>query len=339
MNKNLYVISNEKIFHSEENYFCDNLDMKSTPEGLNNDFNVKIIARKSNINRAQKINLNSIKTFSNIFSYISEVIKSSKNNNSQFLLISLSPYTFIACIFLRLSGQKPYLYLRSDGYDEYKIILGTFGKFIYHLMFFLNSKISILISCRKYILRGKKGYVVSPSQLDQSWHQNYVNPKTDSIKLIYVGRIKKEKGIYSLMSLIKDQSKINLTIVGASEEDNKIAKQQNINIINIIKDKTKLINLYDENNIMILPSYTEGYPMVILEALSRLRPVIVFKEIEHVVENRKGIFVSNRDRKSLLEKINFIIDNYHSIQENMKFNRLPDNESFIQQLKAIISKD
>lgn len=339
MNKNLYVISNEKIFHSEENYFCDNLDMKSTPEGLNNDFNVKIIARKSNINRAQKINLNSIKTFSNIFSYISEVIKSSKNNNSQFLLISLSPYTFIACIFLRLSGQKPYLYLRSDGYDEYKIILGTFGKFIYHLMFFLNSKISILISCRKYILRGKKGYIVSPSQLDQSWHQNYVNPITDSIKLIYVGRIKKEKGIYSLMSLIKDQSKINLTIVGASEEDNKIAKQKNINIINIIKDKTKLINLYDENNIMILPSYTEGYPMVILEALSRLRPVIVFKEIEHVVENRKGIFVSNRDQKSLLDKINFIIDNYHSIQENMKFNKLPDNESFTQQLKAIISKD
>ena len=141
------------------------------------------------------------------------------------------------------------------------------------------------------------------------------------------------------MSLIKDQSKINLTIVGASEEDNKIAKQKNINIINIIKDKTKLINLYDENNIMILPSYTEGYPMVILEALSRLRPVIVFKEIEHVVENRKGIFVSNRDQKSLLDKINFIIDNYHSIQENMKFNKLPDNESFTQQLKAIISKD
>lgn len=339
MNKNLYVISNEKIFHSEENYFCDNLDMKSTPEGLNNDFNVKIIARKSNINRAQKINLNSIKTFSNIFSYIFEVMKSSKSDNSQFLLISLSPYTFVASIFLRFLGIKPYLYLRSDGYDEYKIILGSIGKFIYHLMFVLNSKISILISCRKYILKGKKGYIISPSQLDQSWHRNYVNPKIDRINLIYVGRIKKEKGIYSLLSLIKDQPKINLTIVGASEEDNKIAKQKNINVINIIKDKMKLINLYDENNIMILPSYTEGYPMVILEALSRLRPVIVFKEIEHVVENRQGIFVSNRDQQSLIEKINFIIDNYRSIQESMKSNSLPDNESFIKQFKVIISKN
>ena len=169
MKKNLYVISNEKIFHSEENYFCDNLDMKSTPEGLNKDFDVKIIARKSHTNRAQKIDLNTIKTFSNIFSYISEVIKSSKHDNSQFLLISLSPYTFIACIFLRLLGKKPYLYLRSNGYDEYRIILGTVGKFIYHLMFVLNSKISVLISCRKHILMGRKGYIVSPSQLDQNW--------------------------------------------------------------------------------------------------------------------------------------------------------------------------
>ena len=94
--------------------------------------------------------------------------------------------------------------------------------------------------------------------------------------------------------------------------------------------------MYDNNNITILPSYTEGYPMVILESLSRLRPVIVFKDIEHVVENRKGIFVSNRDYSSFNEKINYIINNYNTIQENMKSNKLPDNESFINELKEIL---
>ena len=76
--------------------------------------------------------------------------------------------------------------------------------------------------------------------------------------------------------------------------------------------------------------------MVILESLSRHRPVIIFKEIEHVVENRKGIFVSKRDYADLSEKINHIISNYDSIQESMKLNKLPDNKSFINQLKEIL---
>tara|TARA_A100001037_G_C14755475_1_gene459477 strand:- start:75 stop:632 length:558 start_codon:yes stop_codon:yes gene_type:complete len=184
---------------------------------------------------------------------------------------------------------------------------------------------------------GKKGYVVSPSQLDFSWHQNHVKPSINEIKLIYVGRIKKEKGIFSLLNLIKDQSKINLTIVGASKEDTKKINQSNVNIVEIVSNRNGLINLYDKNNITILPSFTEGYPMVVLESLSRHRPIIIFKEIEHVVEDRKGIFVSNRNYQSLYEKINYIIDNYNSIQESMKFNKLPDNDSFINKLKEILS--
>ena len=337
MKKTLYVISNEKISKKKESFFCDNLDMKTTPEGLNKEFKVKIIARKSEINRRQNINLENIRVFSNIFSYLYEVIKSSKDNDSKFLLISLTPYTFLASILLKFLGKKPFLYLRSNGYDEYKIILGSTGKFIYHLMFIIAVTITTLVSCRKHILMGKKGYVVSPSQLDQSWHENHIVPTTDKIKLIYVGRIKKEKGIFSLLNLIKNQPEINLTIVGASEEDAKVINQRNVNIIKIVEDKKKLIGLYDQNNILILPSYTEGYPMVILESLSRLRPVIVFKEIDHVINGRKGIFISNRNSHDLLEKINYIISNYRSIQDSMKSNKLPNNESFIKNMEEIMS--
>ena len=43
----LFIISNESIFESENKYFCDNLDIKSTPEGLSKSFQINIIARKS----------------------------------------------------------------------------------------------------------------------------------------------------------------------------------------------------------------------------------------------------------------------------------------------------
>ena len=93
------MISNEKITQNNKTFFCDNLDMKSTPEGLNRYFEVNIIARKSKKDRLQRINLQTIKTFSNIFSYTYEIMRSSKNKNSKFILISLTPYTFSRNLF------------------------------------------------------------------------------------------------------------------------------------------------------------------------------------------------------------------------------------------------
>ena len=78
--------------------------------------------------------------------------------------------------------------------------------------------------------------------------------------------------------------------------------------------------------------------MVLLEALARLRPVIIFKEIEYVIENKKGIFVAERNTESLFKKIEIIKKNYISIQNDMKKNSLPTNESFLKELCSIILK-
>ena len=42
----LFIISNESVFNYEGNFFCDNIDLKSTPEGLNKKFQVNLIAKK-----------------------------------------------------------------------------------------------------------------------------------------------------------------------------------------------------------------------------------------------------------------------------------------------------
>ena len=45
--KKLFIISNESIFEKEKKYFCDNIEMKTTPEGISKNFEVIIFARKS----------------------------------------------------------------------------------------------------------------------------------------------------------------------------------------------------------------------------------------------------------------------------------------------------
>ena len=335
MKTNLYVISSEKIYFNNGNFFCDNLDIKSTPEGLNKYFKVNLISKKTSISKKHQINLEFIKIYKNTFAYILNIIKSARVKYTKYLIVSLSPLTFMACIILKFLKKTPYVYLRSNGYEEYKIILGSFGYFVYHLMFIITSRIPTLISCRDYILMKKKGFVVSPSQLNKNWYENQKFKKSIKQNLIYVGRIRQEKGIFSLLEIIKNHPEVKLSVVGMDEKTKKI-NQENVSFFDIINDQQKLISLYDDNDILILPSYTEGYPMVVLEALSRLRPVIIFKEIKHIIEDKKGIFVADRNYDSLIKTINFIKANYYSIQEDMKQNNLPSNQSFITEIKNII---
>ena len=333
----LFIISNESIYENNNEYFCDNIDLKSTPEGLDKNFEVNLIARKSKAERAFNINLKNIKIFSSIFSFISSILSSTKNKNSKYLIISISPYTFLACIFLKLFGKSPIIYLRSDGYGEYKAILGFIGPVIYHLMFSILSLISNLISWRSYILKGRHGEIVSPSQLDSEWFNNIKEKKIESIKLLYVGRIRVEKGIFSLIKLIKEKNNISLTVVGEEKNTVNTIHQNNVIVKKNENNKEKLIKFYDDHDIFILPSFTEGHPMALLEALARRRPVIVFDEIKHVIGGNKGIFVSKRNYESLLDVINNIKNNYQKIQEEMKQNNLPTNKEFIKQMVNIIS--
>ena len=335
----LIIISNESIFNYKKNFFCDNIDLKSTPEGLSKKFKIKIICRLSKKIRSHKINIENIKAYSNIFSYLFGVFISLKEQNSKYLIVSISPFTFIACILIKLFKKKPIVYLRSDGYGEYKSILGFFGPMIYHFMFSIISKISLLISCREYILRNKLGKIVAPSQISSQWLTNHKEPEINKTRLLYVGRIRKEKGVYSLLNLIKEiKLDLTLSIVGAERNSLTQITQDNVHVYEVENNEQNLIKFYDDHNIFILPSYTEGHPMVLLEALARLRPVIIFRDIEHVMGNKKGIFVAERNSNSFLEQINYIKKNYKNIQEEMKKNKLPTKEEFLLKFSDLISK-
>ena len=337
--KKLFIISNESIFNYEGNFFCDNIDLKSTPEGLGSIFQINIIGRLSKKVRSHKINIKNIKTYSNIFSYIYSVLSSFKEKDSKYLIISISPFTFIACVLIKILKKKPIIYLRSDGYAEYKVILGFFGPMIYHFMFSITSRISSLISCREYILRNKLGETVAPSQISSQWLIDRKEFLINKPKLLYVGRIRKEKGIYSLLSLIKEINlDLTLSIVGAEKNNLAQIVQNNVRVYEVESNEKNLIKFYDDHSIFILPSYTEGHPMTLLEALSRLRPVIIFKDIEHVVGDKKGIFVAERNSNSFLEQIDYIKKNYKNIQEEMKKNKLPTKEEFITKFSNLILK-
>ena len=344
MKTSLYIITNESISLSEGVYKCDNIDMKSIPESLQeNNFNVCIFARESKFKRIKNINLVKIKIFNNIFSYIFNLIKSFRDEKNKYLVISISPYTFFAVIFLKLFRKKIFVYLRSDGYEEYKEIIGILGPAIYYWMLKIVTFKSIVITCQERLFPKEKSHLVYPSELNSSWLQNLQKAPLGKPKLLYVGRARVEKGIFSIIKIFNEiKTDIQFSIVARMDEDSKIKNFQNIKKINFLGhgfNSSELISIYDSHNIFILPSYTEAHPKVLDESLARERPVIIFEEIKHVIQNRKGIFVSKRNSISFLQTINYIIKNYKDIQEEMKKNRLPSKKNFILQMKNILNSN
>ena len=149
MKNKIFIITNERIYLNKNNdFYCDNIDLKSIPEELDKFFDINIIGRRSSSKRSKKIHLKKINISNNFFSYMIEIIKSFKNENTKYLIISLSPYTFLASILFKLFSKHHVIYLRSDGYKEYKAILGLFGPLVYHFIFSFGIIKAKLIACR-----------------------------------------------------------------------------------------------------------------------------------------------------------------------------------------------
>ena len=337
-NKKIVIINNEKVFENEKKFYCDNIDMKSIPEGLGDKLDVLFIARKSNVKKTHRIGLEKIKIASNIFTFLLNIFKTFRYKNTNYFIVSITPYTFFTYIFLFIFRKNTFIYLRSNGYEEYRAILGFFGPFIYNIMYIVVTFKSKIITCQKRLVKKKESYLVFPSELNINWLKNTSKPKLDKPKLLYVGRIKVEKGIFSLLKIFDDViDDIQLSIVGNME--NLKLSNKKIICLGYGYKAPELIKIYDNNNISILPSFTEAHPKVIDESLARMRPVIIFEDISHIIQERSGVFVSKRNSQSLLKTIKFVMSDYSNIQNNMIKNKLPTKQEFISKIIDILDQN
>ena len=187
---------------------------------------------------------------------------------------------------------------------------------------------------KDYLIK-KKSHLVYISRLDDEWLTNHKDALLDKVRFLYVGRMSPEKGIFEFLNMFnKIKFDAEFSIVGNLE--NQDILNNNIKLLGYIADAQSLINIYDNHNIMVLPSFTEATPYVVDEALSRKRPVIIFENIDYIVRDKKGIFVSKRDLNSFSETTKHIMDNYQEIQKKIEKNELPTKKRMIKQISDII---
>tara|TARA_B100001057_G_scaffold431021_1_gene458170 strand:- start:4705 stop:5706 length:1002 start_codon:yes stop_codon:yes gene_type:complete len=331
--KNLFVITNDSIDKKKNYLFTNSSDLENIL-GAFQKKTIFILCRKFKTKKNFKIKKNKIKII-NFFKFLRDA-----KENDKILFISITPFNFINLILLKIFLKKKidtYLYLRSDGFKEYKIKFKLFGYFFYGMMFVFFKKFTKIISCSKHLSHVKKFTYIDPSKIDKNWLINRVKPKLAQIKLLYVGRMKKEKGIFSLINLLENiPIKYQLTILG-SKYNNIIKANENLIIYKKeLYDHKKIKKYYDNCNLFVLPSYTEGNPQVIKESFARQRPVIVFEDLNFLSKQYKGIIVSKRNKKNLHASIKNIFKNYNYFYSLSKKNKIILKENFRKNIRSII---
>ncbi|MFA5857128.1 MAG: glycosyltransferase family 4 protein [Candidatus Pacearchaeota archaeon] len=134
--------------------------------------------------------------------------------------------------------------------------------------------------------------------------------------LLFIGRVSTNKGICELLEAIKEfDDKVELLIIGEEVEKEKWRSYIKKNNLNNIKFLGKIygeekINYLSACDSLILPSYTEGAPVVIMEAIARNLPVIASEVggVKKMIENnREGLIIAPKSVREVKNAINEIL--------------------------------
>ncbi len=153
----------------------------------------------------------------------------------------------------------------------------------------------------------KKIYVIPPTIKENRITSDVINKK----QFIFLGRLVFYKNIEVLVKAINiaknEDKEIKLIIVGGGPQLEKIQKmvqdlglQDNIVIKGYVNTKEKF-DLISESNALLFPSLCEGFGLVILEAFSQNKPVLVsnVRPMSDIIEHKKTGYVLNPDDENI----------------------------------------
>ncbi len=318
-NGDFYTNSLNGMFIDELQYYNNNIIYfqlgsysKNNINSYNlNDHNVKCIVIK---------NYN-IKILKYIISYIkgSQIIK-----NIDFVYFYYpNPFKYLTYI-CRLFN-KPYgIYIRGMNELNNKISYNIYKNAT--VIFTVSDYFTNMVN---EITGEKKAHTIRPMipYDDADIVTNRIYKKKQLYKILYLGRIAKDKGLLELIEatkVLKEKGyKLKLNIVGNGEFLTKLKQlifslnlNDTINLAGPVYDNKIKMQIYKDSDLYILPTYHEGFPRTLYEAMIFGTPIIttfVGGISALMIDGENCIKIEPRSVESIVDKISYAIKNYNNI--------------------------
>ncbi len=231
-----------------------------------------------------------------------------------------------------------------------------------HLVFFQNPDDQQFFKELNIITRDNTK-LVSGSGVDLVKFKPTKNKKRNNIKILFIGRIIADKGIYELIEsakiINKEYNNVTFVLMGMLGVKNRtsISKSEvedwvNEGIIDYVPFKDDIRCILGDSDLVVLPSYREGTPKTLIEAASMEKPLIATDVPgcrEVVIDEVNGFLCQVKNSVSLASKIKKFIelDYYRKIEMGKKSRELAEkkfdiikvNNCYVNEINKIAEKN
>lgn len=241
----------------------------------------------------------------------------------KYCIFFISKYIFRKKILYHLHGGKFHIY-----FEQSKVIRKHIIK---HLINNADGVICLSVNWQVYLQNNfqpkKLNILNNPIQLPKK--ETLSSPKNSSyLSLLFLGKVGDNKGIFDLLEVLKNNKnryKQHLKlIIGGNGDVERLSKfVADADLEEIVEYKGwvsgELKNdLLSKCDVLVLPSYNEGVPIAILEAMSYSKAILstTVGGIPNIVQNTiDGFLITPGDISSLSKKIDFFLLNPKAVCE------------------------
>jgi glycosyltransferase involved in cell wall biosynthesis len=189
---------------------------------------------------------------------------------------------------------------------------------------------------------------------DLAFNYQIKTQEQDVFKLIFLSRVESYKGVYELLKayaiLKKKYPDFELIIAGNGNEH-----QNLLNLVkeNDVKDVTfvgyvkgdEKYSLLASGDLFVFPSYSEGMPNAVLEAMAVGLPIVTTRVggiNDFFIEDRMGSFIEKKDVQSIVNKVEYLYLNKNLRQQISNINidyasKTFKGETVFKKLKNVIN--
>lgn len=185
----------------------------------------------------------------------------------------------------------------------------------------LQNKDDVLLFIKKKIVKKEKIILIKGSGVDTDIFHWVDEPKYKPLLVLLPSRMLADKGVREFMQVaekLKCRDGIKFVLVGGIDKENpawiseeEILQWVKSNILEWWGHQVDMKEVISKSNIIVLPSYREGLPKVLIEA-SALGRAIVTTNVpgcrEIIVHGKNGLLVNSRDVDDLEKAILLLIE-------------------------------